>query len=320
MRKIGSFETPEQAETFRTILLGQKIFTRSAEDDPLSVWVIEDDHLDQAMQLFEQFLVGKDDHIQKLLETGLKIKQEHFAAIKRIQFDKGRQTIKKFATSNFPISYGMIGICVVIFLLSFFRPFQIIHYILMFPRVYHFTDIPLWQYWRIITPIFLHGGIFHILFNMMWVYSIGPLIESRMSAKAMIFFIAVAAFFSNTAFFLISGPNFLGLSGIIYAFIGFLWSNDRVSRRPMLTLDDGTFKFFVIWYVICWILSGLTIIPVANTIHGVGGFIGIIFGFFSGGEWRKIPVKQAFDKNSLYTLGIIFALMIGGVIVDLSVY
>jgi membrane associated rhomboid family serine protease len=33
------------------------------------------------------------------------------------------------------------------------------------------------QWWRLITPMFLHGGIFHIGFNMYALYVLGPSLE-----------------------------------------------------------------------------------------------------------------------------------------------
>ena len=222
--------------------------------------------------------------------------------------------------SGNPVTIGLIATCTILFVLTLFPQFVIVKYVLMFPRVFELSDIPLWQAWRTVTPILLHGGIFHIMFNMMWIYSIGPLVESRLTTWQMLFLVLVIALVSNISFFFVSGPNFLGMSGVIYGFIGFLWANDRVAPHPQITLDEGTFKFFAIWYVVCWILSGLSIMPIANTIHGVGGMVGIVFGFFANGHWKKLRIERVADKNSRYTLALVLLMTAGGVIVDYAVH
>lgn len=57
------------------------------------------------------------------------------------------------------------------------------------------------EWWRLITPMFLHGGILHVLFNMLFLYSFGTQLES-------IFGTFVVAYI-----YLVSG--YIGVGGLI---------------------------------------------------------------------------------------------------------
>jgi len=74
------------------------------------------------------------------------------------------------------------------------------------------------QVWRLVTPVILHFGILHIVFNMMWLYDLGSAIEQRQGTGRMAILVVVVAVLSNLSQFFWDGPNFGGMSG------GGLWS------------------------------------------------------------------------------------------------
>ena len=58
------------------------------------------------------------------------------------------------------------------------------------------------EYWRLITAMFIHGGFFHLLFNMFSLYVFGPELE-RIAGKLRFFTIYfVSGFMGNIIFFL----------------------------------------------------------------------------------------------------------------------
>ncbi|MBW4891184.1 rhomboid family intramembrane serine protease [Mucilaginibacter sp. HMF5004] len=56
-----------------------------------------------------------------------------------------------------------------------------------FNMVEHFSafyfNSPLFKPWQIITYMFMHGGFMHILFNMIGLFTIGPILEQTMGSK-----------------------------------------------------------------------------------------------------------------------------------------
>ncbi|MCB1134811.1 MAG: rhomboid family intramembrane serine protease, partial [Chlamydiia bacterium] len=54
------------------------------------------------------------------------------------------------------------------------------------------------EVWRFVTPVFLHAGLFHIFFNMLWLIALGSQMEIRIGAFRYVAFIIVAAAVSNT--------------------------------------------------------------------------------------------------------------------------
>lgn len=150
---------------------------------------------------------------------------------------------------------------------------------LMFSEQYFSRDFPeivAGQYWRLITPIFLHGNFMHILFNVMWLIQLGLQIEL---GEGKVRLLLITLFFGaacNCAQYVVSGPYFLGYSGVIYGLLGYIWMKAKYSRKVLYILPESTVYFMIIWLLVC--LVG--IFPgVANTQHVVGFLLGIAFGY-----------------------------------------
>ncbi len=135
------------------------------------------------------------------------------------------------------------------------------------------------QVWRLISPIFVHFGLLHIVFNMMWLRDLGGFIQNRFGALYLGILVVVSAILSNYVQLLWSGPSFGGMSGVNYALLGFLWMRGKHDRFLAWTLDRVMLQSMLLWFAIC----AVGLIPnVANMAHGVGLLIGMAWGFISG--------------------------------------
>lgn len=55
------------------------------------------------------------------------------------------------------------------------------------------------QVWRLVTPAFLHFGAVHLIFNMMWLWTLGSMLETYLrKVKFVLLFVAIAVI-SNIA-------------------------------------------------------------------------------------------------------------------------
>lgn len=131
------------------------------------------------------------------------------------------------------------------------------------------------ELWRLITPIFLHFSILHILFNMMWLIQLGIGIEIKQSSWHLIVLILSIAILSNLAQYYWSlNPNFGGMSGVDFGLLGYTWIIGRLNPRLGIGIDNGTVIFMLAWFALCW--SG-ALGAIANMAHTIGLLIGIVF-------------------------------------------
>lgn len=142
------------------------------------------------------------------------------------------------------------------------------------------------QLWRLVTPAFLHFGFAHLLFNALWLWYLGRRLELLLGKKTfMVFFIMTAAL-SNTAQYLWAADTlFGGMSGVVYALVGFIAVRQRLLPHPLLAVPSALLGFMLFWLVLCmtgavdFFIEG----AVANAAH-LGGLV-------AGGLYALIAVK-----------------------------
>lgn len=83
-------------------------------------------------------------------------------------------------------------------------------------------DIIKGQYWRFITPIFLHANITHLLINCYSLYAVGVTVERIYGHAKFIFIYLVAGFMGSLLSFMFSINPAVGASGSIFGLLGAL--------------------------------------------------------------------------------------------------
>lgn len=151
------------------------------------------------------------------------------------------------------------------------------------------------QVWRLITPAFLHFDLLHIFFNVLWFILLGNQIEYRLGWFRYLIFLVTTAVLSNTAQYLMSGPFFMGLSGVVVGMAAFIWARQQkapwegylLHRFTLIFLSIfvlGMFLLQTVFFVLQLLGKFELTIGIANTAHIVGGIVGYLLGrmrFFS---------------------------------------
>src|SRR5262249_38702183 len=156
-----------------------------------------------------------------------------------------------------------------------------------FSKMHLFEKIRQGELWRFFSPILLHNDILHIFFNMIWLLVLSPQIEMRIGSRKLLWFIMIVAFFSNTAQYLVSGPYFIGFSGVICGMAFFMKGRQKVAAWEGYVLSRQTFAFICFFIGILALLSLVSFIvsvffdakfaiPIANTGHLVGALSGYL--------------------------------------------
>lgn len=140
------------------------------------------------------------------------------------------------------------------------------------------------QFWRPITPIFLHFGFTHLAFNGMCLWLFGARIERLLGAGRLIGVILLTALVSNAAQYLWAGPHiFGGMSGVAFGLAGFVWVRHQFRPHPLTELP-GVLVFMMLLSLFLGISGALDSLvggSIANAAHLGGLLSGAILGWFS---------------------------------------
>ena len=128
------------------------------------------------------------------------------------------------------------------------------------------------QVWRLFTPDFLHFSWTHIIFNSVMLWFLGSQIEWFDGRTRLVVLFIVTSLLSNGLQYMVSGPFFGGLSGVVYGILGYCWLSQR-------TLPRFQFPPALVTFAVVWMVIGFTPVPemlglgrMANEAH-LGGFV-----------------------------------------------
>jgi GlpG protein len=320
MREIGILAHENEARRFSNFLKSQGIessfdvsFEPRTGQMSYQIWVQEEDRLEEAAKIFDEFVKAPSDPKFDAPEPAAKETPE---VIEQTEEDKPTHHFSAF------VSYFAIVLCAFIFFISYLQKLEQKEQDALTPiEMIGMYDLPAssnyWQgaygwvlakikgestasvegplfgkiregqFWRLFTPCLLHKDLLHILFNMLWVWYLGRPIEQRIGPSRMILFTLIAGIGSNTCQYLMGGPFFIGYSGIVTALAGFIWMREKIAPWEGYPLNRSTILFLLFFILailglqivsFCLqIFTSYTFAPnIANTAHIAGAVIGAL--------------------------------------------
>jgi GlpG protein len=138
--------------------------------------------------------------------------------------------------------------------------------------------------WRTFSPALLHFGAVHLVFNSLWLWHFGRMIESQQSSVLYFTILLFLAFTSNMAQYLWSlSANFGGLSGVVYGLLGYIWMWQCVEPRGSLRLPPAMIAFMLVALVAMEVVASAWI---ASAAHAGGLLAGMLAGLVTAGLQR----------------------------------
>jgi len=174
------------------------------------------------------------------------------------------------------------------------------------------------QFWRLITPVLLHGSLIHIGFNMYALYNLGPSLERKYGILPFIALYLIGGVWGNTLSFLLSPNPSLGASTAIFGLIAaqgvYIYKNRYLlgsAARPLLV--NISMVIFVN------LMLGLS--PGIDNWGHIGGLLGgLFFAWFAGPSFgitenlfgQSVVVKDNTQPKLIFAASLAIALAIVG--------
>jgi membrane associated rhomboid family serine protease len=164
------------------------------------------------------------------------------------------------------------------------------------------------RWWTLVTAIYLHAGLLHIVFNMLWVNQLSPAVQAVFGRARLVLIFTAGGVSGFVLSDLVGVPFSVGASGAVFGLLGALVFYGR-SRGGAFGM--AVFRQYGQWALVLLVLGFL--MPGINNLAHAGGFAG---GYLSGlvlGHEERRPEPRAFARlaaSAVLLTGACFALAI----------
>ncbi|HTU88820.1 MAG TPA: rhomboid family intramembrane serine protease [Gemmataceae bacterium] len=322
MRQLTTLPNAADAHALADYLLTLKIDTQlEKQPEGWAIWIRDEDHVPRARQELEEYQRNPADPRYKgagntaalLRKQKLQEEKAYHRRQERFYARMGR------AGAAGGVTLTLIAISVIVFILKdgftfgpsltqtlFIAPYEI-KLVSYNPFAESAEEALRWELrspglkpilhgeiWRLVTPIFIHFGIWHIVFNIWCLYVLGGAIERRRGRGRYLALVLATAILSNLAQYFLghigSGaplaslprqPGFGGMSGVVYGLFGYIWMKTRFQPELGLLIDRTNIIIMMGWFFLCMTPLIHTIVPqgVANVAHAAGLLAGMLIGY-----------------------------------------
>lgn len=325
MRLIGHVNDKSQAERLAAWLLTREISTHCEDNNgSWEIWVRDEDRLEEATRELEAFRADPEaPQYRAAVDEASRIVRDKARKLQRARSQQVQMTGDRWNAPIYkvaPLTVSLVVVSAVVFLLTdmgehptgaAFRamafcaaPLSAAPDSELVADGSQSWDTPLRMFnirkgevWRTVTPIFLHFGILHLLFNMFWLVFFGRQIEYRYGSRWMLLLVVLIAIPSNLPSAVVpaefDGTGVVklgswwimlagGMSGVLYGLLGYVWMKMLFDSKSGLQVSYTSIAILLIWLVICMApqFSDWFGFRPGNWAHGTGLLVGLAIGYF----------------------------------------
>lgn len=343
MRCIGTLGDDKQLETFVAYLITQNILSHvEREGTEPRIWIKNEDQVAAAKAHLDRFIANPNDpefanavdKANEIVRAETKKRAESRKLVKSYS-----EQLRRTPFQRAPLTISLIGLCAGLWFVQWFDftptarrdgPIERMVATSLF-RALIFTAVPpaAWrklseqptsieartynisrgEVWRLVTPIFIHFGAWHLILNVLALYQLGVPLEERYGSFWLAAMILIMAVVSNSVqmiapVWLDGSPLwssldgwglalFGGISGVVFGLLGLAWIRFRFDWNSKVYVPRSTILWAVAWIVLGFspldfLLFGVNF---GNWAHLIGFVAGIGLGYLSSGNSPLRPVK-----------------------------
>jgi rhomboid protease GluP len=159
------------------------------------------------------------------------------------------------------------------------------------------------EWWRIVTPVFLHGGILHFAMNSMALVRLGPLVEEEFGTERLASIYVLCGIAGSAASQLLRQTHTVGASGALCGLLGLLLVHGwRIGGAYGQRLKSVMLQNVVL-------MAGISFVPGVDLLNHLGGFVmGCALGFVApSGPFRSRGTAVVWQLLAWLALALVLA-------------
>lgn len=269
MIRLTALSNPRAAQAFIDYMASRNIAIHMMPEGEgqFALWLADSQHQVEAEAELDVFL-------QNPMAERYQAASWEMAESRTAQFFYPRQGLLASLKQNAgPFTLTVMVICIVVYAGLTLGLGNDVFSLLHFPA----TEAQQWQLWRLFSHALLHFSATHIVFNLLWWWVLGGKIEQHSGSTKLLSLFLLTSLFSGLGQYVFDGPAFGGMSGVVYALLGYLWLMGTLAPDRGLSIEPAYVGFMLLWLVVGFFEPfGMAI---ANMAHLFGLVSGCALGF-----------------------------------------
>lgn len=268
MLKLLVIDNPRVAQAFIDYMASRHIDIdmMPEEGGKVALWLKDDQHQVEAESELKHFLHNPAD--RKYLAASWDLADSR---TRKFSYHTPSM-ISMIKAKAGPLTLLLMTVAISLFILQQVGFAQAIFSSLHFPAF----DSQKWQLWRWVSHALLHFSVMHIAFNLLWWWQLGGDIEKQLGTFKLLQIFFISAALSGAGQFWVEDANFGGLSGVVYALLGYTWILGSRAPHKGLSVPKPIVVFMLVWLVLGYVQPYMAI---ANTAHLAGLISGVALGW-----------------------------------------